>query len=137
LLPLIALIETACGPIKSTMGLVEARQAVKEAEAEGADGEALYEMTLAREYLRKANEELGYNDYYMADQLALKANELAVAALEKVLGAKVIESDDMTPIDEPDLDVLPEEGELDPERRRGDEGQDDVLEEVWAPEDEQ
>ncbi len=137
LVPMIALIETACGPIKSTTGIVEARQAIQEAEAEGADAQALYEMTLAREYLRKAHEELGYNQYYMADQLAIKAEELAVAALEKVLGAQVIEGEDMTPINEPDLDVIPEEGELDPNRRRGDEDREDVLDDTWAPEDDQ
>jgi len=83
LIPVVALLETACGPIRSTSGLIAARQAIADAEAENADGAALYEMTLAREYLRKGNEELGYNDYYMAEQLYIKAEQLAVTALSE------------------------------------------------------
>ncbi len=138
LLPVVALLETACGPIRSTSGLIAAKQAIADAEAENADSAALYEMTLAREYLRKGNEELGYNDYYMAEQLYIKSEQLAVTALEKVLGTEVIEDQDqLVPLDDPDLELIPEEGELDPNRRKGDEEEiEDLLEQedTLAPE---
>jgi len=125
LIPVVALLETACGPIRSTSGLIAAKQAIADAEAENADSAALYEMTLAREYLRKGNEELGYNDYYMAEQLYIKAEQLAVTALEKMLGAEIIDGqDELVPLDDSDLDLIPEEGELDPDRRTG--GEDDM-----------
>ena len=135
LLGVVAVLETACGPIRSTSGVVYARQAIQDAESEGADGVALYEMTLAREYLRKAREEMGYNDYYMAEQLAIKAEEMADLAMEKTLGASAVAPVERGGVEEPNIDELPDWGELDPERRSGDEEEgDDLLdaEDPWG-----
>ncbi len=127
----IALLQTACGPIRSTTGVVDARTAIRAAEEVNADSVALYEMTLAREYLSKAREEMGYNDYYVAEQLCLKAVEHATAAREKAVGIETLIEDDGVDggpvLEEPDLDVLPDLGELAPDRRAGDEDEGDDL----------
>ncbi len=125
----VAVLQTACGPIRSTTGLVDARAAIRSAEDVNADRVALYEMTLAREYLQKAREEMGYNDYYVAEQLTTKAIELATAAREKAVGQEHLLEDDGTgpAVEEPDLDVLPDVGELAPDRRAGDEEAGDDL----------
>jgi hypothetical protein len=131
LLPAIAAFATACGPIRSTAGMVDARAAIRAAEDVGADSVALYEMTLAREYLDKAREEMGYNDYFVAEQLSIKAMELALAAREKAVGDELLLEDDETTspvMEDPDLDELPDIGELSPQRRSGaKEDEDDLL----------
>lgn len=130
LIPAIAVLQTACGPIRATTGVVDARAAIRSAEEVQADSVALYEMTLAREYLQKAREEMGYNDYYVAEQLSLKAIELATAAREKAVGVEQLLEDDTVGgpvLEEPDLDVLPDIGELAPDRRAGDEEEGDDL----------
>jgi len=128
LLVIVAVVETACGPIRSTAGLVDAQKMLKAAENEQAEKFALYEMTLARRYMDKAYEELGYNDYYAAEQMAQKAELYAETALQKALGTAIIDPSDLGPaIEEPDLEVIPEEGELAPDRRTGDEGVGDVV----------
>ncbi len=138
LLGALLVFETACGPIRATSGLVYAKQALTEAEADGADSVALYEMTLAREYLRKASEELGYNDYYMAEQLAIKAEELADLARQKTLGGEIIEEekpDEITGVTVPDVDVtdLPEWGEVVPDARIDQGEKDEQLLEAEDP----
>jgi Domain of unknown function (DUF4398) len=128
LLVIVAVVETACGPIRSTAGLVDAQKMLKAAENEQAEKFALYEMTLARRYMDKAYEELGYNDYYAAEQMAQKAEGYAETALQKALGTEIIDPSDLGPaIEEPDLEVIPEEGELAPDRRTGDEDVGDVI----------
>ncbi len=130
LLLAVAALQTACGPIRSTTGMVDARAAIRAAEEVNADSVALYEMTLAREYLDKAREEMGYNDYFVAEQLSIKAMELAIAAREKAVGDEVLleEEDPTLPtMEEPDLEVLPDVGELPLRRRTGDEEADDDL----------
>ena len=127
----LAVLHTACGPIRATTGVVDARAAIRAAEEVNADSVALYEMTLAREYLGKAREEMGYNDYYVAEQLCIKAVEHAVAAREKAVGVDTLIEDDGSEggpvLEEPDLDVLPDIGELAPDRRAGDEEEGDDL----------
>jgi len=141
LLMAVALVETACGPIRATTGMTDARLAIQDAEAEGADAVALYEMTLAREYLGKAREELGFNDYYMAEQLALKAVELADLALEKTIGSDVFKTGGQdVPVEAPDMEALPEWGEVSPdwgkteEERQGTTEEGDLLDsdEPWG-----
>lgn len=134
LLVAVAMVETACGPIRATTGMTDARHAIEDAEAEGADAVALYEMTLAREYLGKAREELGYNDYYMAEQLAIKAVELADLALEKTIGSDVFKAGEQeVPVEAPDMEALPDWGEVSPdwgkteEERKGAPEEGDVL----------
>lgn len=128
LLVFVAVVETACGPIRSTASLVDAQKMIKAAENEQAEKFALYEMTLARRYMDKAYEELGYSDYFAAEQMAQKAELHAETALQISLGTEIVDPSDLGPIiDEPDLEVIPEEGELAPDRRTGDEDVGDVI----------
>jgi len=138
LLAAVALAETACGPIRATTGMNDARLAINDAEAEGADAVALYEMTLAREYLGKAREELGYNDYYMAEQLALKALELADLALDKTIGSDVFKAgEEDVEVEAPDMEELPDWGEVSPdwgkteEEKKGTE-EEELLDSEWG-----
>jgi len=55
LLLLIPLLALSCGPIRSTVGIIEAEQTLKAAREAGAEEHAAYPMALAGELLRKAN----------------------------------------------------------------------------------
>ncbi len=75
-----------CGPIRSTVGLVEAERAIKDARAAGAQSKAPYPYTLADELLRKAREEQGYAAYFdsftLAKEAKLQAEEAHRLTLE-------------------------------------------------------
>ena len=76
-----------CGPIAYTHQVTRnAATAVEQARKVQADRLAEYEYTAALEYLHKAREEAGYSDYEaalrfgrIAEKMAIKARELAVA----------------------------------------------------------
>lgn len=75
---------TACGPILSTKGISDAKDAFAKAEEVNAKEKAPYEYTLAQEYLRKADELWGYSkfgDSYKYTELSIEMSE---AAVEKV-----------------------------------------------------
>ncbi|MFH1463978.1 MAG: hypothetical protein ABIO70_06315 [Pseudomonadota bacterium] len=73
LIPLLALAGCAAG--KSTYYLWSAEQEFRAALALEAESKAIYEYTLAHEYLLKAREEQGYADYGEAEQLARASQE--------------------------------------------------------------
>jgi hypothetical protein len=60
--------------------LVDATRTYQEAADAGAAEGAVYEFTLAGEYLRKAREEDGYADYDAAEKLARRATQEAIKA---------------------------------------------------------
>jgi hypothetical protein len=62
-----------CGAGRGIYYVWGAEKAFHEAEQRGAEKNAVYEYVLAREYLQKAKEEIGYSDYRAAEQLAAKA----------------------------------------------------------------
>jgi FMN phosphatase YigB (HAD superfamily) len=70
----LAVAVAGCAAARSTYYLYEAVDVQKKAAAAGADG-AVYEWTLATEFLRKAREEAGYSDYEQAETLAREAVE--------------------------------------------------------------
>ncbi|MBN1337524.1 MAG: DUF4398 domain-containing protein [Deltaproteobacteria bacterium] len=76
------LVLVGCTAGRSVFHVWSAERSLDDAIAAGADTRALYEFTLAREYLEKAKEESGYSDYKDAEQLARKAEKWAVQALE-------------------------------------------------------
>lgn len=76
---LIALLASGCAA-RSTVSLVQAEQAVYVAREAGAPDRAVYEWTLAEQYMVKAREEWGHADYEVADELAVKAQSWAEAA---------------------------------------------------------
>ena len=77
------LLVAGCGPILSTKGTSEAKDALAKAEAVNAAERAPYEYTLAQEYLRKADELWGHSKFGDSHKYAQKAIEMAKAAEEK------------------------------------------------------
>jgi len=74
----------ACGPVRSTVMMIQADEALREARALGAAETAPFPVTLAEELLRKAHEEQGYSSYDTATQLASDARVLALDAAQIV-----------------------------------------------------
>jgi len=62
--------------------LLDAARTVQDARDADAETRAIYEYTLAEEYLKKAREEDGYSDYQAAEELARRAREEALRAAE-------------------------------------------------------
>ena len=83
LLPLVllALLVSACGPIRSTAGLVRADQALAAARDAQAEEHATYPLILAQSLRDKAWEEQGYGEYDTATSLAKEAEMLALEAI--------------------------------------------------------
>ncbi|MEE2828483.1 MAG: hypothetical protein VX498_04805 [Myxococcota bacterium] len=87
---------SACGPIRSTAGLVKADRAISEARAAGASVTESYPMVLAEALRQKAFEEQGYGEYARAERLALEAEKEAQAALQ--LATSEAESESGSPV---------------------------------------
>jgi hypothetical protein len=77
---------SACGPVTSTKSLNTAEDKVAEAKESSAPYEAVYEYTLAAEYLAKAQEEWGYSDWQKAQRYAELAERYAKEALRRIQG---------------------------------------------------
>lgn len=71
-----------CGPIRATVGLVDAERAVRDAKAAGAAEHAVYPLTLAEGLLAKAIEEKGYAEWEQSFLLAEQAVKHAQDATE-------------------------------------------------------
>ena len=80
-LVLLALLVSACGPIRSTAGLVRADQALAAARDAQAEEHATYPLILAQSLRDKAWEEQGYGEYDTATSLAKEAEMLALEAI--------------------------------------------------------
>lgn len=80
-----SLLTSACGPISTTLALRDAEAAIATARAADAQRYALYELTSADEYFRKAREEEGYSDFQAAIDLAQRALVFADKARERAL----------------------------------------------------
>lgn len=74
---------SACGPIVSGVGILNANVEISASETAGARQFAIYEYTSAVEYLQKAREEHGYSDFAAARKYADKSHEFAVKARKK------------------------------------------------------
>ena len=85
---------SACGPIRSTAGLVKADRAIAEARAAGASAAESYPMVLAEALRQKAFEEQGYGAYDRAERLALEAEKEAQEALKQA--TLVLESESVS-----------------------------------------
>lgn len=73
----------ACGPIVSGVQTINANVMISAATTAGAKTTAVYEYTIAQEYLKKAREEHAYSDFAAAQEYADKALDYATKALEK------------------------------------------------------
>ena len=71
----------ACGPIRSTVGLIRADKVLLEANEMQAQEHAPYPMTLAQALRDKAWEEQGYGAYDTAVHMAAEAETLANEAI--------------------------------------------------------
>jgi hypothetical protein len=82
LLVVFALSASACGPIRSTVGLIRADKALAEAREMNAAEHAPYPMTLAESLRDKAWEEQGYARYDTSMNMATEAEKLAREAMQ-------------------------------------------------------
>jgi len=89
----------ACGPVRSTVVLIQADQALKEARSLGSMETAPYPTQLAEELIEKAREEQGYSSYDTATQLAEEAKALAEDAV-KLARATAVEATEEGPAEE-------------------------------------
>jgi hypothetical protein len=101
-----------CGPIRVTVGLVDAERAVQEAKDAGAAEHAKYPLTLAEELLSKAVEEKGYAEweqsFILANEAVLRANEAADLARTAVAeGAAPLWPELSEPAEEPTPEAPP------------------------------
>jgi hypothetical protein len=71
-----------CAAGRNVYYVWDAQRALKEAELVDAPKKAVYEYTLASEYLSKAKEEAGYSDFGASEKLARKATEWAAKAAD-------------------------------------------------------
>lgn len=72
-----------CGPIASTGPMLHARDLVDLAKAAGSERFAMYEFTMAREYLAKAREEWAYSDFQKAREYSDLAADFAKRAMAR------------------------------------------------------
>ena len=72
-----------CGPIASTGPMLRARDLVDAARAAGSERFAMYEYTMAREYLAKAREEWSYSDFQKSREYSDLAADFAKRAMAR------------------------------------------------------
>ena len=80
---LIGALATGCAAARGNYYLFDATDVLMKANAAGAS-EAIYEWTMATEFLQKAREEAGYSDYEYAETLARESIDWARRAQEAV-----------------------------------------------------
>jgi hypothetical protein len=90
-LAFLALVLSACGPIRSTAGLVKADQALAAARDAQAEKHAAYPLMLAQSLRDKAWEEQGYGEYDTATSLAKEAEMFAIEAISATKRAMAAE----------------------------------------------
>jgi len=93
----------ACGPVRSTIVLIQADEALKEARELGSAEVAPYPTTLAQELIEKAREEQGYSSYDTATKLAEEARALARDAVKLARQASAT-AEDKSEQDKPEED---------------------------------
>jgi hypothetical protein len=80
---LLPLLLTGCTAGRASYMLINAEREYQTAVEQGADQKAVYEITLAHEYLQKAKEEAGYSDYGPVDQLCKTSITWSQSAYKK------------------------------------------------------
>ena len=81
ILPLLML--NGCTAGRATYMLLNAQQSYQSALGQGAEEEAVYEITLAYEYMQKAREEAGYSQYGAVDELCRTSMSWSQAAYKR------------------------------------------------------
>jgi hypothetical protein len=118
ILVVLALLASACGPIRSTVGLIRADKALAEAREMNAGEHAPYPMTLAESLRDKAWEEQGYAQYDTSMNMANEAEKFAREAIQVTRGLvaplpPAVDDADLFG-EEDDIDNWPDEGEASP-----------------------
>ncbi|GEM_PF-3001483 len=112
---LLALLFAGCGPVRSTIGLVDAEEALRAAHEAGAVEKAPYQTAMAEELLAKAREAQGRSTYddsmHLANESATWANEARDVALGRIEAPVPEPLPDLEPAAEgDDDDSAPAEG---------------------------
>ena len=81
IVPLLLL--SGCTAGRATYMMLNAQQSYQAALGQGAQDDAVYEITLAHEYLQKAREEAGYSQYGAVDELCRASMSWSQAAYKR------------------------------------------------------
>lgn len=100
LTPLLLPLLGGCTAGRASFVILNAQREYQEALSQGADAKAVYECTLAYEYLQKAREEAGYSQYRAVENLCNTSISWSQAAYTVASGEG---------IPDPDQSVVPEE----------------------------
>ncbi|MFN7143847.1 MAG: hypothetical protein ACK4YP_08740 [Myxococcota bacterium] len=95
---------SGCTAARASYFVLDAERKFESAVAVGADDRAVYEITLAREYLWKAKEEVNSSDYGAAEQLCKKSIAWSAEAYEKSadMGPDMKDADEFVPETKPE-----------------------------------
>ncbi|MDP2314224.1 MAG: DUF4398 domain-containing protein [Pseudomonadota bacterium] len=109
LLLLLPLLSTGCAARAGYL-VLDAERKFQSAVEAGGDERAVYETTLAREYLWKAKEEVNSSDYGAAEQLCKKSVAWSAEAYEKAAddGPNLEKNDEFVPETKPEEVKAPE-----------------------------
>jgi len=93
--------------VRGTVKLVEGDQELAKARSAGAPDSAVYEWTMADEYMKKARDEWARSDFESAEKLVAKSKKWAAEAATLARTAGPIESLDIIPTPEPSPESPP------------------------------
>ena len=103
-----------CTAARSSYMILNAEQAYRAAVEQGAEDEAVYEITLAEEYLQKAREEAGYSQYGAVENLCQQSMSFSETARKKSSGQQVPDaSPGVVPEERGNVPVTPAKPEID------------------------
>lgn len=106
-LGLALLVSGGCTAARASYLVLDAEQKYKTAVSEGADEKAVYEITMAKEFLWKAKEEVNSSDFGAAEALCKKSKAYSQEAYDKSVdrGVDVGNADEFVPETKPEVPV--------------------------------
>lgn len=104
---------SGCTAARASYMLIDAQQRYDAALSEGADEKAVYEITMAKEFLWKAKEEVNSSDYGAAEQLCKKSKNYSQEAYDRSVdrGVDVGNAEEFVPETKPETPVEKPKGE--------------------------
>jgi hypothetical protein len=108
---LLGAVASGCTAARASYFVLDAERKLQTAVEAGAEERAVYEFTLAREYLWKAREEVNSSDFGAAEQLCKKSVTWSAQALElsEDRGADVKNADEFVPETRPEEPAEPKD----------------------------
>lgn len=108
---LLGAVASGCTAARASYFVLDAERKFQTAVEAGAEERAVYEITLAREYLWKAKEEVNSSDFGAAEQLCKKSVTWSNQALElsEDRGADVKNADEFVPENRPEVPEEPKD----------------------------